>query len=108
MSSPPWTESGAIAKSRVGFYGRHFGKGSSNILCPSPAVPTRQSSRNDFAIALPDLLVFIDETGAKTNLTPTRGRVLKGQRVPGSAPAGRYQNTTLISAIGLDRLSFAE
>ena len=62
----------------------------------------------ELAAISPQHLVFLDETGAKTNMTPTRGRALKGRRVPGSAPAGRYQNTTLISSIGPDRPSFAE
>ena len=44
------------------------------------------------------------QTGAKTNLTPTRGRAPQGERVPGSAPAGAYRNTTLISAIGPERV----
>ena len=59
----------------------------------------------ELAAILPERLIFLDETGAKTNLTPTHGRAFKGHRVPGSAPACRYRNTTLISAIGPDRIA---
>ena len=47
-------------------------------------------------------MVFLDEAGAKTNLTRLRGRARRGQRVVASAPAGHWQTTTLISSIRLD------
>jgi transposase len=47
-------------------------------------------------------LIFLDESGAKTNLTRHCGRALKGQRVHASAPCGRWQTTTMISSIRLD------
>jgi len=43
-------------------------------------------------------LFFVDETGTKTNMTRSRGRARKGQRVYGSAP-GRWDSTTVIGAI---------
>jgi hypothetical protein len=47
-------------------------------------------------------LIFLDESGAKTNMTRLYGRAPVGQRVLASAPAGRWQSTTMISAIRLD------
>ena len=45
---------------------------------------------------------FIDESGAKTNMIRTRGRCPKGRRLLSSAPAGHWNATTMIAAIGLD------
>ena len=50
----------------------------------------------------PAKLIFLDESGAKTNLTRLCGRALKGQRVHASAPHGHWQTTTMISSIRLD------
>lgn len=50
----------------------------------------------------PARLVFIDESGAKTNMTRLRGRALRGERVYASAPHGHWQSTTMISSIRLD------
>ena len=47
-------------------------------------------------------MVFLDEAGAKTNLTRLRGRALRGQRVVAGSPHGHWQTTTLISSIWLD------
>ena len=44
-------------------------------------------------------LVFVDESGAKTDLTRTRGRSPRGERLKGFAPAGHWHTTTMISAI---------
>ena len=49
-----------------------------------------------------DRLVFLDETGAKTNMTRLRGRVEGGQRLVDSAPAGHWATTTLLSSVRLD------
>lgn len=45
---------------------------------------------------------FIDESGAKTNMIRSHGRCPKGQRLLSSAPAGHWNTTTMIAAIGLD------
>lgn len=54
---------------------------------------------------MPDLdaarLVFIDESGAKTNMTRTRGRSQRGKRLKSFAPLGHWHTTTMISAIDL-------
>jgi transposase len=47
-------------------------------------------------------LVFLDETGAKTNMTRLRGRIQGGQRLVDSAPAGHWTTTTLVSSVRLD------
>ena len=47
-------------------------------------------------------LVFVDETGAKTNMTRRYGRAQGGRRVVDSAPHGRWATTTLLSSIRLD------
>ena len=44
-------------------------------------------------------LVFIDESGAKTNMTRTRGRAPRGVRVIDKVPHGHWRTTTMISAI---------
>lgn len=44
-------------------------------------------------------LVFIDESGAKTNMTRTRGRAARGVRVIDKVPHGHWATTTMISAI---------
>ena len=49
----------------------------------------------------PRRLVFIDESGAKTNLTRTRGRSQRGERLKSFAPLGHWHTTTMISAIDL-------
>ena len=50
----------------------------------------------------PAKLIFLDESGAKTNLTRRCGRALKGQRVHAHTPHGRWQTTTMMSSIRLD------
>lgn len=50
----------------------------------------------------PSRLVFLDESGAKTNLTRRCGRARRGERVHASAPCGHWQTTTMISSIRLD------
>jgi len=47
-------------------------------------------------------LIFLDESGAKTNLTRRCGRALKGQRVHAAVPQGHWNTTTLIGAMRLD------
>ena len=44
-------------------------------------------------------LVFLDETGAKTNMTRLYGRAMHGQRCHDSTPDGRWERTTLLSAV---------
>jgi transposase len=47
-------------------------------------------------------LIFLDESGAKTNLTRLRGRAPKGQRVHAQSPQGHWNTTTILGALRLD------
>lgn len=50
--------------------------------------------------ALPaERLIFLDETGAQTNLTRLWGRAPRGERCLDRAPAGHWATSTLIGAI---------
>jgi len=46
-------------------------------------------------------LVFLDEAGVDTSMTPTHGWAPRGRRVEGSAPKS-WSTTTVVSALGLD------
>jgi transposase len=45
-------------------------------------------------------LLFIDESGAKTNMTRLYGRAAVGTRVRDAVPTARWQTTTMIAAVG--------
>src|SRR5690606_30139649 len=45
-------------------------------------------------------LLFIDESGAKTNMTRLYGRAPRGNRVHDRVPNGRWETTTMIAAVG--------
>ena len=47
-------------------------------------------------------LVFIDESGAKTNMTRLYGRAKAGARATDDTPSGHWGTTTMISSIRLD------
>jgi hypothetical protein len=47
-------------------------------------------------------LVFIDESGAKTNMTRRRGRAARGCRVYDTTPQGHWCVRTMISAVRVD------
>ena len=47
-------------------------------------------------------LVFIDETWAKTNMTPLRGWAVRGKRLIGKAPFGHWNTMTFIAALRHD------
>lgn len=46
--------------------------------------------------------LFIDESGAKTNMTRLRGRCKGGGRLYDSTPHGHWETTTMIAALGLE------
>lgn len=52
----------------------------------------------------PSRLVFLDESGAKTNMTRTRARAPRGQRVVEPTPAGHWCTTTMVGALRHDRI----
>ena len=45
--------------------------------------------------------MFVDESGANTQMTRLRGRALGGERLRARVPYGRYQTSTLIAGIRL-------
>ena len=61
----------------------------------------RRSFRRKVKPIEPRRLVFVDETGVTTALTPSYGRAPRGERVEASAPAS-WESVTVIAAMGLD------
>jgi transposase len=57
--------------------------------------------RKAVARIAPRRLVFVDETGVTTAMTPAYGRAPRGERAVGTAPAS-WQSVTVIAAVGLD------
>ena len=53
----------------------------------------------------PERLVFIDETGASTNMTRRYGRCPRGQRLVSSVPWGHWKTTTFVAALRVDQIS---
>jgi transposase len=47
-------------------------------------------------------LLFLDESAVNTAMVRSRGRCPTGERLVDSAPAGLWQTSTLVAAIGLD------
>ena len=47
-------------------------------------------------------LVFIDESGAKTNMTMLYGRAKAGTRATDDTPSGHWCTTTMISSVRLN------
>ena len=62
-----------------------------------------QTARRAWAEAQPAMdvekLVFVDETGAATNMTRNHGRAPKGRRCVDSAPLGDWETTTFIAGL---------
>ena len=50
----------------------------------------------------PRRLIFLDESGAKTNMTRGYGWGLGGERVHDAVPHGHWQTTTMLAAIRID------
>lgn len=50
----------------------------------------------------PRRLIFLDESGLKTNLTRLRGWILGGERLVEAVPAGHWETSTLVQAIDLN------
>jgi transposase len=53
------------------------------------------------------VLIFIDETWAKTNMTRLRGRAPRGERLWAKVPHGHWKTTTLIGALGVEGIRCA-
>ena len=67
----------------------------------------REAFTETLASIEPERLVFLDESGANTNMTPRRGRALRGERVVGHAPYGHWFTTTVIGAVRLSGVGAA-
>lgn len=52
-------------------------------------------------------LVFVDESGANTSMTRTRGRGLPGERVQGAVPQGHWSTLTMLGALRLSGIAAA-
>ena len=52
----------------------------------------------------PRRLVFVDETWAKTNMTPIRGWAPRGQKLIARAPFGKWRTLTFLAALRHDRI----
>ena len=52
----------------------------------------------------PKRLVFIDETWAKTNMTPLRGWAPRGRKLLAKVPRGRWRTVTFLAALRCDRI----
>ncbi len=65
-------------------------------------VAQREAWREKTRALDPGRLVFLDESGAKTNMTRLYGRAFDGQRVVDSTPHGHWCTTTMISSLRLD------
>jgi transposase len=50
-------------------------------------------------------LVFLDETGASTNMTRRYGRAAKGSRCVASVPHGHWKTTTFIAGLRHDQIT---
>jgi hypothetical protein len=59
----------------------------------------RSQWRNHQGRLDPKRLVFLDETGAKTNMTRTHGRCPKGKRLVAKVPHGRWMTLTVLANI---------
>jgi transposase len=61
----------------------------------------RRSFRREIKPIEPRRLVFVDETGVTTAMTPAYGRAPRGERVEARVPAS-WESVTVIAALGLD------
>jgi hypothetical protein len=55
----------------------------------------------------PSRLVFLDESGAKTNMTRFRGRAPRGERLVANCPHSHWKTTTMIIAVIVTVVSMA-
>lgn len=72
-----------------------------------------EQNRNDVALARADWqesqakidaerLVFVDETGLKTDISRLRGWAAGGERLVEAVPGGHWRSSTLVHAVALD------
>ena len=90
---PDAEEAGAVAQKK-------------SLIAAERDRPDVARRRQNFAIARrfadPASLVFLDESGAQSNMTRLYGRSRIGQRCVDATPQGHWQTSTLLSALRLD------
>ena len=59
----------------------------------------RQAWREDIKSVDPDALVFLDESGASTQMTRNYGRALRGERVREGTPNSHWRTVTMLAAL---------
>ncbi len=64
----------------------------------------RQRWRSGQAKLDPDRLVFIDETGARTNMARLYGRAPRGERLVAAIPHGHWKTMTLVAGLRHSRI----
>ena len=74
-----------------------------SLIAAEQLRPDVVERRKNFSIALrfvdPSKLVFLDESGAKTNMTRLYGRAPVGERCVDHTPHGHWKTMTMLSAI---------
>lgn len=70
-----------------------------------PKIARRREQWKKYQARLdPRRLVFIDETWAKTNMTPIRGWAPRGEKLVARAPFGKWRTLTFLAALRHDRI----
>ena len=69
-----------------------------SLIATERDAAARAAWRATAALWEADALVFVDESGTQTNMTPRYSRAPRGQRAVGATPRNHGKNTTLIAA----------
>jgi transposase len=76
--------------------------GEKKSLIASEQDPLARAAWWDAVVAVPaERLVFVDETGTHTRMTPLYARAPRGERAYGRVPRNHTRNTTLVAALTL-------
>jgi len=67
----------------------------------------RAAWRKEASGIVPEMFVWVDESGTHTSMTRTRARAPKGERAYGKVPRNRGKNTTLIASMTLSGMGEA-
>jgi len=64
----------------------------------------REEWKNKQHLLDPAKLVFLDESGAATNMARTRGRCPRGERLKAKVPHGHWKTTTFLAGLRRDEI----
>lgn len=79
--------------------------GEKKTLVASERDPLTRAAWREMVADVPvERLVFVDETGTHTRMTPLYARAPRGERAYGHVPRNHTRNTTLIAALTLEGL----